>query len=280
MSNTIYPCLWFNGQAKAAAEFYCSVFRDARIVADTPMVVNFQVGGQKFMCLNGGPQFTIGPAVSFFVMCEEDGEVEELWNKLLEGGSVMMPLEKYDWSEKYGWLQDKFGVSWQIALGKLSDVGQKCTPSLLFTGAQHGRAEEAVGFYTSLFPGSSVDGILRYSTSEGEKEGSVQHAQFRAGSYVMMAMDSAFPHAFQFTEAVSFVVECGTQEEIDRYWKVLTEEGGEEGRCGWLKDRFGVSWQIIPANLGSLLSDPSKGDRAIKALMQMNKLDIEKLQTA
>jgi predicted 3-demethylubiquinone-9 3-methyltransferase (glyoxalase superfamily) len=279
MINTIYPCLWFNGGAKAAATFYCSVFPDSAIVADTPMVVNFTIAGQKFMCLNGGPHYTINPSISFYVVCETEEETDRTWNSLLEGGSVLMPLGAYDWSRKYGWLQDRFGVSWQIALGKLDDVGQKCSPMLLFAGAQHGKAEEAVHFYTSLFPPSSITGILRHGPGGAETEGTVQHAQFSLNGYVMMAMDSAQPHAFSFNEGLSLVVECSTQAEIDHYWEELTK-GGSEGRCGWLKDAYGVSWQIIPANLGQLMSDPSKGDRAVKALMGMNKLSIEGLEKA
>ena len=140
MTNPIYPCLWFDGQAKAAAEFYCSVFKNSKIIDDTPMVVNFELNGKKFMGLNGGTHF-------------------------------------------------------------------------------------------------------------------------------------------KFNEAVSFVVECETQKEIDNYWEKLTE-GGEESMCGWLKDKFGVSWQIIPAILGKLMSDPEKAPRVTQAFLQMKKFDIEKLVNA
>ena len=140
MTNQIYPCLWFDGQAKEAAEFYCSIFKDSKITVDTPMVVNFELNGKKFMGLNGGPMF-------------------------------------------------------------------------------------------------------------------------------------------KFNEAVSFVVDCETQEEIDYYWSKLTE-GGEESRCGWLKDKFGVSWQIVPAILGKLMTDSEKAPRVVQAFMQMKKFDIEKLLNA
>jgi predicted 3-demethylubiquinone-9 3-methyltransferase (glyoxalase superfamily) len=138
--NSIYPCLWFDGNAKAAAEFYCSVFENSKITADTPIVVNFELNGKKFMGLNGGPMF-------------------------------------------------------------------------------------------------------------------------------------------KFNEAVSFVVDCETQEEIDYYWDKLTKDG-QESQCGWLKDKFGVSWQIVPTILGKLMADPSKTQRVVAAFMQMKKFDIEKLVTA
>jgi predicted 3-demethylubiquinone-9 3-methyltransferase (glyoxalase superfamily) len=277
VNNTIHPCLWFDKQAKDAAEFYCSVFGDGKIIADNPVVVNFDLNGQKFMALNGGPKFKINPSVSFFVVCETEDETLNVWNKLLEGGKFLMPLDKYPWSEKYGWVEDKFGVSWQISLGKIEDVGQKYTPALLFIGPHHGKAEEALRFYTSIFPNSSITGILHYK--EGDENGvagTVQHAQFNLNKYVMMVMDNGYPHEFAMNEAVSFVVTCDTQEEIDYYWNKLTE-GGEESMCGWLKDKFGVWWQIIPSILEQLMQDPARSERVTKEFLQMRKFDIEKL---
>ena|SRR5260221_14737238 len=112
MANQIYPCLWFDGNAKAAAEFYCSVFKESKIMADTPMVVTFEINGKKFMGLNGGPHFKFNEAVSFVVECETQDEIDHYWDKLTEGGV----------ESKCGWLKDKYGVSWQIVpsiLGKL-----------------------------------------------------------------------------------------------------------------------------------------------------------------
>lgn len=141
MKDKIYPCLWFNGQAQAAAAFYCSVFKNASITSDQQMVVAFELDGRKFIGLNAGPQFT-------------------------------------------------------------------------------------------------------------------------------------------FNEAVSFVVECETQEEIDDYWEKLTADGGQESQCGWLKDKFGVSWQIVPTILPRLLSDPERAPRVVAAFMKMKKFDIQALENA
>jgi len=141
MTESIYPCLWFDGNAKAAATFYCSVFKNSAIREENPMVVIFELNGKKFMGLNGGPMFT-------------------------------------------------------------------------------------------------------------------------------------------FNEAVSFVVSCANQDEIDDYWEKLIAAGGKESRCGWLKDQFGVSWQIVPANMGQLLSAPGKEQRAMQAMMQMNKINIAALENA
>jgi len=279
MQNEIFPCLWFDGKTKEAAEFYCSIFENTKITSENSLVITFESVGQKFMLLNGGPYFTINPSVSFFVVCETEEEIDKTWKKLLEGGSVLMPLDKYDWSAKYGWVQDKFGVNWQLSFGKLQDVGQKFSPVLMFAGEQNGKAEQAVMFYTSVFHDSSIVGIMKYTQDEDDKEGNVKHAQFKLGENVFMAMDSSMPHSFSFNEAISFVVNCDTQEEIDYYWEKLSAVPEAE-QCGWLKDKFGVSWQIVPTILEKLMSDPSRSERVTAAFMQMKKFDIEKLINA
>ncbi|MDX9883987.1 MAG: VOC family protein [Prolixibacteraceae bacterium] len=279
MKNQIYPCLWFDGKAKDAAEFYCSVFDNMVITNENPIVVTIESAGQKFMLLNGGPQFVINPSVSFFVLYENREELDKIWEKLEKGGSVLMALDKYDWSERYGWLQDRFGVSWQLYLGNRKDAGQKVVPSLMFTGQQAGKAEKAIQFYTSVFADSSITGILKYMPGDGDVEGTVKHAQFNLNQMTFMAMDSSFPHSFGFNEAVSFVVECETQEEIDYYWEKLSAVPEAE-QCGWLKDRFGISWQIIPSILEKLMSDPSRSQRVVDAFLQMKKFEIDKLLNA
>ena len=281
MNNNIHPCIWYDGNAKAAAEFYCGLFSDSKIITDSPMVVKWQLAGQTFMGLNGGPMFKPNTSISFLVICEDDDEINELWKQLSDGGMVMMSLDKYDWSERYGFVQDKFGLAWQIMKGKYSDVNQKITPTFLFVGDNFGKAEAAVKYYTSVFSNSSINGILLYQQNEGPAAGSVKHSQFILdGNKVFMAMDGYGNHAFAFNEAISFMVECKDQAEIDFYWNTLTSDGGQESMCGWLKDKFGVSWQIIPHNLGSIMMHPEKGQRAMQALMQMKKIDIEKMMTA
>jgi predicted 3-demethylubiquinone-9 3-methyltransferase (glyoxalase superfamily) len=279
MNNKMYPCLWFDGKTGEAARFYSKSFDDTKIIAENDLVVTLESAGQKLMLLNGGPQFTINPSVSFFVVCETEQELDKTWNGLLEGGSVLMPLDKYPWSDKYGWLQDKYGVSWQLSFGKQQDVGQKFTPAIMFTGTQQGRAADAVHYYTSVFPHSKIVGILKYANEDDEVAGTVKHAQFSLNDYVFMAMDSSYPHGFGFSEAISFVVNCDTQEEIDYYWNKLSAVPEAE-QCGWLKDQYGISWQIIPTILEELMSDPERSQRVVDAFMQMKKFDIEKLKNA
>lgn len=276
MLNPIYPCIWFDGKAGDAAKFYCGIFKDSSVISESQLVVNIEIAGQQLMCLNGGPYFTINPSISFYVVFETGSEIDAAWEKLFDGGTVLMPYNKYDWSEKYGWLQDKFGVNWQLAMGKPEEFGQKITPVLMFTGNQAGNAEKAIGLYTSIFNESLVVGILRYSADDPDKEGTIKHAQFRLNNQLFMAMDSSLSHQFGFNEAVSLVVECDTQEQIDYFWEKLSAVPEAE-QCGWLKDQFGVSWQIVPSVLKSLLNDPKRSERVVQAFMNMKKFDIETL---
>jgi len=279
MQHPIYPCLWFDGNAKEASEFYCSVFKNSEITIDTPMVVNFNIFGKKFMGLNGGPMFKINPSISMFVLCETIDETNEVWNKLQEGGKVLMPIDKYFWSERYGWVQDKYGMTWQVSIVNSAGDSKTITPSMLFTGNKFGKAEEAIKFYTGLFKNSSISGIHLYPAGDAN-EGKVMFAEFKLNDYNMIAMDGPGEHAFTFNEGLSLVVSCDTQEEIDHYWNKMIADGGNESMCGWLKDKFGVSWQIVPSVIGKLMTDPEKGGRAMQALMKMKKLVIEDLVSA
>jgi predicted 3-demethylubiquinone-9 3-methyltransferase (glyoxalase superfamily) len=271
----ITPCLWYNGGAEEAADLYCSVFDDAKVTAKSPVVIGINVAGQSITLLDGGPKYQPNPSISFFYISETEKELERIWSAFTKEGTVLMPLDSYPWSKKYGWVTDKFGVSWQLALGKIEDVGQKITPCLMFTGKQCGRAEEALHFFSSVFKNSRTDGMLY---NEQNKK-LVQHAQFALLDQKFMVMDSPEQHNFSFTEGVSLTIHCETQEEIDYYWNKFTE-GGHESMCGWLKDKFGVSWQIIPTALDDIMRDPAKAGKAAKAFMAMRKLDIEQIVQA
>jgi predicted 3-demethylubiquinone-9 3-methyltransferase (glyoxalase superfamily) len=276
MKESIYPCIWFDGQAKAAAEFYCPLFKNAKITSENPMVVMFELNGSRFMGLNGGPQFKITPAISFFVWCENIEDTNALWERLIEGGKALIPIDKQAWSERYGWLQDKFGVTWQISVVNKAGDKQKITPSMLFTGKQFGRAKEAIDHYTSIFENAATDNLLPYPAGD-TNAGKVMFSEFNLNKYQVIAIDGPGEHNYTFNEGVSFVVNCETQKEIDHYWHKLSE-GGAESMCGWLVDKFGVSWQVVPANLGKLMSNPARGNRVMQALLKMKKLDLETLE--
>lgn len=280
----ITPHLWFDKEAVEAAEFYASVFPDSKVtfkseIHNTPSgdvdIVGFQVMGFDVMAMSAGPHFKINPSISFSLNLETKEEVQSLWDKLASGGQVLMELQKYPFSEFYGWLNDKYGVSWQlIALGDAAKGKPKVTPALMFTQAFAGKAEEAVNFYISVFKNSHVGNIFRYSAGqEPDKEGTVAHSEFFLENQEFIALDSARQHDFTFNEAVSLMISCKDQEEIDYYWEKLSAVPEAE-QCGWLKDTYGVSWQIIPANQGELM----RTDKAVQTFLKMKKIIIADLE--
>jgi len=283
--------LWFDKEAKEAAELYVSVFKDAKIrsmakLSDTPSgtvdLVSIELRGQEFTLLSAGPLFKFTPAVSFLVACKTKEEVDALWGELAKGGSALMDLGKYPFSEKYGWVQDRYGLSWQLMFTGDREIKQNITPTLMFVGKQCGKAEEAINTYASLFRKAKVGDILRYGKGEEpDKEGTIKHAAFTLEGQEFAAMDSARPHDFTFNEAISFMVHCDTQKEIDHYWGKLSAVPEAE-QCGWLKDKYGLSWQIVPTAMDEMLKDKDKKRtaRVTEAFLKMKKFDIAKLKEA
>lgn len=279
MNKSFYPCLWFDGNAKQAADFYCSLFNNTRILQSNPMVTTFQLNGTKFMGLNGGPQYKLTQAVSFFVYCGGDeSEINRLYAELSKGGKVIWPLDKYEWSPRYAWVEDKFGVNWQLDVESINNE-QKMVPCLLFVNEKFTKVKEAMTHYTSIFINSKILMEAPYPPSANLPQGTLLFAQFKLNDFIFNAMSSTMHHDFDFTPGTSFVVECDTQKEIDYYWDNLGA-GGHYSMCGWLQDKFGVSWQIVPKVLGELMSDPQRAPRVTKAFMQMQKFDIDALLRA
>jgi predicted 3-demethylubiquinone-9 3-methyltransferase (glyoxalase superfamily) len=288
----ITPHLWFDTEAKAAAEFYASIFQgDSKITKVTTLhntpsgdadIVSFKLYGQAFMAINAGPLFTFNPSISFLIACETKAEVEDLWGRLIGGGTPLMPLDAYPFSEKYGWLHDKFGLSWQIMYAGDREIKQKITPTLMFVGDVCGKAEEAINFYASIFHDAKVGDIMRYGAGEEPDEsGTVKHAAFTLEGQEFAAMDSARMHDFSFNEAISLLVTCDTQEEIDYYWEKLSALPEAE-QCGWLKDKYGLSWQISPGMMDEMMNDTDEKRlaRVTKAFLSMKKFDVAALQKA
>jgi predicted 3-demethylubiquinone-9 3-methyltransferase (glyoxalase superfamily) len=278
MINTFGTCLWFDGKAKEAALFYKEVFGDFEMISENPMAVNYQLCGRRFMHLNGGPGYPINASISFFVNMDTEEEIEATWSKLIQGGQALMPLGTYPWSTKYGWCADQYGVNWQLMMGHKSS--SKIMPNLMFTGPNNGKAQEAIELYSHLFAQNKILQISKYEPGEHDIEGHIKYAQFELNDLPFGAMDSTGPHPFQFNEGVSFMLVVDTQDEIDHYWNQLVEGGGAPGRCGWLKDKFGVSWQIVPSILGKLMSNPATAPKAAYAFLQMSKFIIADLEKA
>jgi predicted 3-demethylubiquinone-9 3-methyltransferase (glyoxalase superfamily) len=298
INQRIVPHIWYDKEAVEAAHFYASVFPDSKVTSvttlhDTPSgdcdQVSFEIWGQKFMAISAGPYFKLNPSVSFFVNFDPSRDksaaekLGEVWNKLSDGGMALMPLDKYPFSERFGWIQDKYGVSWQLILtNPEGEERPAIIPSFMFIGNNCGKAEEAMAFYLSVFKDSQQGTIARYPEGPGpDKEGTIMFADFMLENQWFTAMDSAHDHKFSFNEAISFMVKCDSQEEIDSYWEQLSAVSEAE-QCGWLKDKYGVSWQIVPAAMDEMMEKgtPEQLARVTEAFLKMKKFELAELHEA
>lgn len=294
----IIPHLWFDNQVKEAVDFYVSIFPESKVIStatlrNTPSgdcdVVSFSLWGQDFMGINAGPIFTFNPSVSFMVNFDpaQDKEaatrIDEVWNKLMVGGKALMPLDKYDFSPRYGWVQDKYGVTWQLILTNPEGEPRPfIMPSLMFVGENFGQAEAATDFYLSVFKNTKRGQLSHYPAgSEPNKEGTVMFTDFMLEGQWFVAMDSALEHKFNFNEAISLLINCEDQGEIDYYWEKLSAVPASE-QCGWLKDKFGLSWQVSPAEMNEMMAHGTEEqvNRITQAFLPMKKLDLATIKAA
>lgn len=293
----IIPHLWFDTQAKEAAAFYTSVFPNSKITSeykltDTPSgdcdVLAFDIMGYSFMSISAGPYFKFNPSISMMINFDpsKDPEartrIDEIWEKLIEGGKELMPIDKYPFSERYGWVEDKYGFTWQLILTDPNgDERPPVIPSIMYKGDLCGKAEEATDFYMSIFKNSKRGAMAKYpaGVEAPHKEGTTMFTDFQLEGQWFAAMDAPGEHDFSFNEAVSFIVNCDTQEEIDHFWEKLSAHPESE-QCGWLKDRYGMSWQIVPSNLEDMMrsGDEAKKKRVTEAFLKMKKFDIAELE--
>ncbi len=305
INQKIVPHLWYDKEAVKAAEFYASVFPDSEVtntttLHDTPSgdcdIVSFTLWGQRFMAISAGPLFRFNPSISFMVnfdpllfrpspSSEKDAreKIDEVWQKLSSGGTALMPIDKYPFSERYGWVQDRYGLSWQLILTKPEgDPRPPILPFNLFVGKNAGKTEEAMEFYLSVFRNSRPGRLIRYGVGqEPDKEGTVMFADFMLENCWFAAMDSAHNHNFAFNEAISFMVYCKDQGEIDYYWEKLSAVPEAE-QCGWLKDKYGISWQIVPSGMDEMMQKGTGEQigRVTQAFLKMKKFDLAELQKA
>lgn len=298
MGQKITPNLWFNGNAQEAVDFYVAAFPSSSIVstvyypnsidegladfqldlASKPLAIDFEIGSVRFTAINAGPEFTPNASISFMLNFDPSRDprarehLDELWKKLLEGGEVLMPIDEYPYSKRYGWAKDRYGISWQLILTDPSGEPRPfIIPSLMFSQHNTNRAEEAIAFYTTVFDNSRRGSLARYSEDTGPaKAGSLMFGDFMLADQWFAAMDSGVEQGFTFNEAISLAVTCKDQAEIDYFWDKLSTVPEAE-QCGWCKDDYGLSWQIVPENLDELMKKPD----AYAKMMQMKKLIID-----
>ncbi|UYO96857.1 VOC family protein [Microbacterium sp. M28] len=297
MAQKIIPNLWFNRDADEAGGFYSEVLPrtgtrvSARYPDDVPdwqaefagetLVVDLDVDGYQIALINAGDEFRPNPSISFMLNFDPlafDDDVDaarraldETWKGLSNGGRVLMEVGEYPFSRRYGWVEDRFGVSWQLILTDPEGEPRPFViPQLMFSGPVQGKAQEAAEFYVSLFDDAHLGFIAEYTEPTGPAAaGDVMFGEFHLAGQPFSMMDSAVVQDFTFGAGVSLEVRCADQAEIDRLWDALSAVPEAE-QCGWLADRYGVSWQIVPENMGELMERPG----AYETMMNQKKIVI------
>ena len=304
----IVPNVWFNEKAVEAAEFYTKIFPSARYeiqsyypsanlpdfqaaFAGQPLTVTLHIGDMEFTLINAGDEFRPNAAISFMVnfdplffsaaadnAADSDeaalaarSALDAVWNALSEGGKVLMKLDEHDFSRRYGWVEDRYGVSWQLILtDPAGEPRPFIIPAFMFGAAAQNTCRETVEHYLDVFPNSAWANIHTYPAPSGPvTRKHIMHSDFTLAGQWFVAMDSGTEQTESFTCGVSFEVKCVDQAEIDRFWEALSAVPEAE-ICGWLADSAGVSWQIVPANMGELMEMPN----AYQKLMTMKKIVI------
>lgn len=283
MPHKITPMIRCTADGEAQVQHYCTIFPDAKITKSNPVVISFEIYGQSLATINGGenPEGKVNPSISFSLWITDKDETKRIWDLLSDGGSEMMPFADYPRSKGYGRCNDKFGVSRQVMYDDRPESKTNALiPSLMYIGANNGKAAEAMALYTSLFPASKIDNTRPYGENEmGENPTHLNHAEFKLVNQQFIAMDSGMDHKFQFNDGVSLSVSCADQAEVDKYRNALITDGGREVQCGRCKDKYGVSRQIVPVQLPEALfnADPVTSKYAMDAMMQMKKIVIADL---
>ncbi|MBL3698431.1 VOC family protein [Leucobacter luti] len=294
----IVPNIWCVGTAAEAGEFYAAALPDTTSeiesrypetdllpfqepLAGKPLTVAVSVAGYRLTLVNAGDEFSPNRSISLMLNFDPlnyaggaiaaRAQLDATWAALADGGEVLMPLGEYPFSARYGWVADRFGVNWQVMLtDPTGDPRPFVIPSLLFGAAAQNRAREAIDFYTRVFPGAAPGVRVPYGEPTGPATAdALMFGEFRIGDQWFAAMDSGVTQDESFTCGVSLEVQCRDQGEIDRLWDALSAVPEAE-QCGWLADRFGVSWQIVPENMGELMARPD----AFAHMLQMKKLVI------
>ncbi len=286
----IIPHLWFDTEALEAVTWYTELFEDSSItdvvtIPDTPSgdaeSVEFKLSGLTMNAISAGPYFKFNPSISFMVTCHTRAEVDKLHGAFMQGGSELMPLGEYPFSEHYAWVADRYGLNWQL-MYQPEEVPQKIRPVLLFTSDVCGRTEEALSLYASIFKESQLKFVNRYKQGEApNSKAIINYSEISLLGTEFVLMDNGYEGDYTFNEAISFMIPCKDQEEIDYYHNKLSFVPEAE-QCGWVKDTFNVSWQIVPENIGEIYFSGSEEEiqRVTAASLQMHKLDIDTLLKA
>ena len=294
----IIPHVWCQGTAEEAVAFYqdalpeCVLASSSRYPAEglpdfqrkfagQLLTAELRIGDYHVILINAGEEYLPNPALSFFLNFDPSRDsdartsLHKVWHRLSEGGTALMPLGEYPFSEYYGWVQDRFGVSWQLMLTNPDGAPRPfVVSSLMYCGPAQNRAAEALDFYTATFDDAALGTVVPYPEPTGPAPaGAIMFSDFSISGEWFAAMDSGVEQPFTFTPGVSLAVQCRDQEEIDHLWAALSKHPEAEA-CGWCMDEFGVSWQIVPQDMGDLMQHPGAHQR----MLEMKKLSIAGLR--
>lgn len=282
--------LCFDNQAEEAVKFYTSVFDQSEITREIrypkpnveSVAYDFTIENQAFAAFNGDSDFKMTPSFSLMISLDTAEEVDTLYAKLAKGGKDLMPLDAYPFSDRYAWVEDQFGLSWQIMLAPDVPKNHKIRVSLLFAGQYCGQAEQALKDYATIFQMAAPGHINYYQKGEAQDgRAKVNYAELNVGDQQLVFMDHGFGSDEEFSEAISFLIVAGAQSEVDYYWDKLSAHEESEA-MGWLKDSHGISWQVVPQAYLQIMetANEEQKKRVLDALFKMKKMDVARLENA
>ncbi|RRR49695.1 VOC family protein [Streptococcus suis] len=284
----IIPHLWYDTEAKEAVAFYVELFGGkidwTYTITDTPSgdsdLIQFQLGDMTLAAISAGPYFKLNESMSLMVNVANKDEVTRLYQALSEGGRILMPLGEYPFSPYYVWLEDRFGLSWQLSYAPDLDKPYQFDICLLFSQDQVGLGQPMLDYYKDKLPQARLGRLSYYG--EGEATVAVaklNYAELFIGDQKIIAMDHGYGGEASFNEAFSLMVYVDSQEEAESWYEKVSAVPEAE-ICGWVKDQFGISWQIVPRILMEAYdtANPEKVKAVNAAVMTMKRLDIAAIQ--
>ncbi|WP_105114626.1 VOC family protein [Streptococcus suis] len=284
----IIPHLWYDTEAKEAAAFYVDLFGGkidwTYTITDTPSgdadLVQFQLGDMTLSAISAGPYFKLNESMSLMVSVGDKAELTRLYEALSDGGHVLMPLAEYPFSPYYVWLEDRFGLSWQLSYAPDLDKPYQFDICLLFSQDQVGLAQPMLDYYKDKLPQAHLGRLSYYGEGEAAVAAAkLNYAELFIGDQKIIAMDHGYGGVASFNEAFSFMVYVDSQEEAESWYEKVSAVPEAE-ICGWAKDQFGISWQIVPRILMEAYdsASPEKVKAVNAAVMTMKRLDIATIQ--
>lgn len=286
---TIIPHLWYDKEAKEAVAFYVELFSGkidwTYTITDTPSgdsdLIQFQLGDMTLAAISAGPYFKLNESMSLMVNVASKDEVTRLYQALSEGGRILMPLGEYPFSPYYVWLEDRFGLSWQLSYAPDLDKPYQFDICLLFSQEQVGLSQPMLDYYKDKLPQASVGQLSYYGEGEAAVEAAtLNYAELLVAGQKLIVMDHGYGGEASFNEAFSLMVYVDSQDELNFYYDLLSAVPEAE-MCGWVKDQFGISWQIVPRILMEAYdtASPEQIKAVNAAVMTMKRLDIGTIQT-